>query len=138
MIVSIDQRDLESIQGHEGQFLRVAFPGQAIFQSKLKRINPRASTDLYLPSLGANQGGPLPVKPLASDSSNRESHFSLLDPRFTIDLEIESKLGMQLNAGQRGRAFFETQQQSLGSYLYIAVTDWLENKIEMATQSAAF
>ncbi len=138
VVVSIDQRDLESINGNEGKRLRVAFPGMKVFDSELLRIDPKASTAPQLPSLCANAGGPLPVKPVAASSQNEESRFELLVPRFTAELRLDREFGEQLQSGQRGRAFFETNRQSLGSYLFIAASEWLEHKIDLATQSAAF
>ena len=51
VVVSIDQRDLESIKENEGSCLRVVFPGMPVFESELVKINPRASADLQHPSL---------------------------------------------------------------------------------------
>jgi putative peptide zinc metalloprotease protein len=138
VVVSIDQRDLESIKENVGKCLRVAFPGMDVFESELVRINPRASADPKHPSLCANAGGPLPVKPVSASSDNDEARFELLVPRFTVELELAPEFGKQLHSGQRGRAFFATNRQSLGSYLFVAASEWLEQKIDMATQTAVF
>ena len=138
VVVSIDQRDLESIKENEGKRLRVVFPGLPVFESELVKINPRASADLQHPSLCANAGGPLPVKPVAATSETEEAGFELLVPRFTVELELESEYGKQLQSGQRGRAFFATNRQSLGGYLFVAASEWLERKIDLATQTAVF
>ena len=138
VIVSIDQRDLESIKGNEGEMLRVALPGVPVFESKLVRMDPRATEKPTHPSLCAQAGGPLVVRPASSGSSSGEPSFELLSPRFNIVLELDSNSSQQLHSGQRGRAFFSTREQSLGSYFYLAAADWLETKIEMATQTAVF
>ncbi len=138
VVVSVDQRDLESIQGKEGIYLRVAFPGQPLLRTKLTRVNPRVSNHLQHDSWGANLGGPLPVQPVADESQRQEVQFELLDPRFTMDLALEPAMSESLFAGQRGRAFFVTNRQSLGSYLYLATADWLKEKIELAIQTATF
>ncbi len=138
VVVSIDQRDAESIRGSEGTFLRVAFPGMRVFESKLIHVDPRASAKPTHPAMCANVGGPLPVKPASSSGENDGSQFELLDPRFSVELELHADVGEQLQSGQRGTAFFATHRQSLGSYFFIATRDWLQDKIEMATQTAVF
>jgi putative peptide zinc metalloprotease protein len=138
MVVSIDQRDLESIKGNEGEDLRVTLPGLPVFHSKLVRVEPKASETPSHPSLCANAGGPLNVRPASSTDDSNQPKFELLSPRFNVVLELDSEISKQLSSGQRGRAFFSTCEQSLGSYCYLAASDWLETKIEIATQTAAF
>jgi len=137
VVVSIDQRDLESIEGSEGTKLRVCFPGLNVFESELCRIDPRASESPTHPSLCAQAGGPLAVMPVASDNPD-EAKVELLSPRFNAFLDLDKTSSRQLHSGQRGRAFFSTKRQSLGSYFYLAACDWLKNKIDVATQTAVF
>ncbi len=138
IVVSIDQADLESIKGNEGELLRVAFPGTKVFQSELVRINPRANEKPTHPTLCAHAGGPLPVRQASDPSQQTSEAVELLSPRFTANLAVSTELANQLQSGQRGRAFFSTHRQSLGSYLYLAVADWFKNKLEQATLTAAF
>ena len=137
VIVSIDQKDLESLKGKEGETLRVVFPGLSVFDTKMERVDPRASQTPTHPSLCAQAGGPLTVRP-ATGKSQEEAAFELLSPRFNVVLVLDADSSNELHSGQRGRAFFSTCSQSLGSYCYIAACDWLENKIEMAMQTAVF
>ena len=139
VVVSIDQRDLESIEGSEGEQMRVVFPGQSVFETTLFRIDPRASKIPLHPSLCAQAGGPLPVRPSASPNGDEEeAQVEMLDPRFNAFLKLDQENSNKLHSGQRGRAFFSTKRQSLGSYFYLAACDWLEDKIEIATQTAVF
>ncbi len=133
VIVSIDQRDLDSIKENHGQEIRVAISGMPVFRSRFRGVNPRASTVPTHPSLCAFAGGSLPVKRVASESMNEPS-FELLAPRFTAELSLEDDVSQSLHSGQRGLAFFKTSRQSMGSYLYLASRDWLRNKIELAMQ----
>jgi putative peptide zinc metalloprotease protein len=133
VIVSIDQRDLDSVKENQGQEIRVAISGMPVFRSRFRRVNPRASTTPTHPSLCAFAGGSLPVKPAASDSESGPA-FELLTPRFTAELSLEDSVSQSLHSGQRGLAFFKTSRQSMGSYLYLASCDWLRNKIELAMQ----
>lgn len=139
IVVSIDESDLSSVEGNEGELLRVAIPGLRIFESRLARVNPRASDIPSHPSLCAHAGGPLPVQPIVGDpNSDTDSSLELVSPRFNVILELDPETSNQLHSGQRGRAFYSTCEQSLGSYFYLAAQDWLERKIELATQSATF
>ena len=138
IVLSIDQRDLESIKCNQGQNLRIAIPGLSVFESKMARVNPRASETPTYPSLCAHAGGPLAVRPAISSGDSEQPSVELLSPRFNVFLELDSESSEQLCSGQRGRAFFSTCSQSLGSYFYLAAADWLETKIDLATQTAAF
>ena len=134
VIVSIDQRDLNSVRENLGQEIRVAIPGMPVFRSKFSKVNPRASVKPTHPGLCAFAGGSLPVK-AASENIGDGPAFELLSPRFTAELEVENEIGTSLHSGQRGRAFFRTSRQSLGSYLYLAACDWFRGKVEMAIQA---
>ncbi|QEG20899.1 efflux RND transporter periplasmic adaptor subunit [Mariniblastus fucicola] len=133
VIVSIDQRDLDSVKENQGQELRVMISGMPVFRSRFTRVNPRATTTPTHPSLCAFAGGPLPVKASGSESEDGPS-FELLSPRFTAELSLEDDISQSLHSGQRGLAFFKTGRQSMGSYLYLASCEWLRNKIELAMQ----
>lgn len=133
VIVSIDQRDLDSVKENQGQEIRVMISGMPVFRSRFTRVNPRATTNPTHPSLCAFAGGPLPVKAAGSDSED-EASFELLSPRFSAELSLDDDISKTLHSGQRGLAFFKTGRQSMGSYLYLASCDWLRNKIELAMQ----
>ena len=133
VIVSIDQRDLDSVKENQGQEIRVLISGMPVFRSRFTRVNPRATTSPTHPGLCAFAGGPLPVKPASSESPD-DPQFELLSPRFTAELSLEDDVSQSLQSGQRGLAFFKTGRQSMGSYLYLAACDWLRNKIELAMQ----
>ena len=134
VIVSIDQRDFDSIKENQGQEIKVTIPGIPTFRTKFQRVNPRASATPTHPSLCAFAGGPLPVKAASSETEDRPA-FELLSPRFDAELAIADKVSQSLHSGQRGLAFFRTNSQSMGSYFYLAARDWLRNKIEVAMQT---
>lgn len=140
IVVAVDQRDWDSIKECEGKPIRILFPGHAITSGILRRIVPKASLNPLHPSLMATNGGPLAVKPKAENPREREpdSSMELLAPRFAIELELNPKDSEALSAGQRGHAFFDAKRQSMGSYLYLAIADWFEEKAEIASQTAAF
>jgi len=134
IVVSVDQLDLESIQLSQDKPLRIVLPGIGLFESEIARIDPRASDHVMHPSLCANAGGPLPLKPASrAGDDGSEPSMLLLSPRFDVLVSLDSATSSALHSGQRGRAFFTARSQSLGSYLYLAASDWLKTKIDQAT-----
>jgi putative peptide zinc metalloprotease protein len=138
VVVSVDQKDLESLRTNEGSVVRVMMPGVSIFESRLDKIDPAASSRPSHVSLCAHVNGPLAVKQAPSSQRQEEVDMELLSPRLTATLELDQSLSTQLQSGQIGRAFFKARSQSLGSYLFLAASDWLERQIEQASQMAAF
>jgi putative peptide zinc metalloprotease protein len=142
IIVVVDQRDWESFKDsvaneRVARKMRVVLPAMRTFQSAMSHIETRASELPTHPSLCASAGGPLPIRPERSGDS-ADSDERLLSPHFTVELEVDPRIGAQLKSGQRGRAFFETAQRSFGSFLFVAGEEWLKHKIDLATQTAAF
>ena len=140
IVVAIDQRDWESLKGKSGTQMRVAIQSLPIFSACISRIDGRATDVPSHPSLCANVGGPLPIKSgsKSDDAEGSSTEYLLLSPHFNVDLDLEPEISEQLKSGQRGMAFFHTQQQSLGGYMFVAVENWLKKKIELATQTATF
>ena len=138
LVVSVDQSDLESIKKNLGGPVRVMLPGRNVFESNISRIDPRASEMPAEIRLCATAGGPLPVKPNpnAQNNDGDDPSFVLLSPRFSARVPIEPSMAATMHSGQRCQVFFSSTEQSLGSYFYLATTQWLKNKIEMALQTA--
>ena len=140
VIVSIEQNDLDSIQGQEGSLMKVVMPGVPTFQASITNIESRATDQPTHKAFCASYGGPLPVKQLTDDreESPNESaeRFQLLSPRFEVELSIEPNSNASLNCGQLGRAFFETKRQSLGQYFYLESCAWFRRQFEQATIGA--
>lgn len=138
LVVSVDQRDLESIKSNVGRDVRVLLPGRPVFASSIERVDPRATDRTTEPRLCANSGGPLPVKPNpnAQAGDDSEGSFVLLSPRFDAYVSIAPSIGSEIHAGQRCQVFFSATEQSLGSYFFLATSEWLKNKIELAVETA--
>ena len=133
IVVSVDQLDLESILLAQDKPLRIALPGIGLFESTISRIDPRASNHPTHPSLCANAGGPLPLKPGSQEDNDTDPEMLLLSPRFDVLVSLDNATSEALHSGQRGRAFFKARTQSLGSYLFLAASDWLKTQIDQAT-----
>ena len=140
VVISVDQKDLESLRGNEDALVRVVVPGIPIFESKIDKIDPTASSTPSHVSLCAHVNGPLPVRPAASsDNANQDgSSMELLSPRLTATLELGTALSTRVQSGQIGQAFFKARSQSLGVWLFLAANEWLTTQFEQASQTALF
>ena len=134
VVVSVDQSEYDAAVWATGKQLRLMFPGRPVVNATLVSINPRASTTPTFPSLTATMGGSLPIRPVSNSSSaESKSKFELLSPRFDVTVAVPAAFGREILAGQRGHAYFESTEQSLASYLYLAARHWLQSKVDMAT-----
>ena len=134
VVVSVDQSEYDAAVWSQGKQLRLMFPGRPVVNATLVSVNPRASQSPTFPSLTAAMGGSLPVRPVSSSNSEAsDNKFELLSPRFDVTVSVPQGFGQEIFAGQRGQAYFESTEQSLASYLYLAACHWLESKVEMAT-----
>ena len=134
VVISVDQSEYDAQVWSSGKQLRLMFPGRPVVTATLVSINPRASQTPTFPSLTATMGGSLPVRPVSSSNQTAsEEKFELLSPRFDVTVSVPEGFGQQILAGQRGQAYFESTEQSLASYLYLAACHWLESKVDMAT-----
>lgn len=133
VVVSIDQRDFDAMSWQQGDELKILFPGQRLSFATLSSIDPRATSTPQEPSLCAAMGGPLSVKHRVSEGN--EFPYELLHPRFRVTLQPEVETSRRLFAGQRGRVFFLTTDQSIGTYFLSAAHDWLTTKLEIAIES---
>ena len=134
VVVSVDQSEYDAAVWASGKQLRLMFPGRPVVNATLVSINPRASTTPTFPSLTATMGGSLAVRPASNSSSSEgDPNFELLSPRFDVTVAVPESFGQEILAGQRGQAYFESTEQSLASYLYLAACHWLESKVDMAT-----
>ena len=134
IIVSVNQSEYDAAVWSAGKQLRVMFPGRPMIEATLVSVNPRASSTPTYPSLTAAMGGSLPVRPSSSsDAGESELSYELLSPRFDVTVAVPEGFGQEILAGQRGQAYFESTDQSLASYLYLAACHWLESKVDRVT-----
>lgn len=135
VVVSIDQGDLDSIKGREGNTMTVVMPGIPKFQAAITSIESRADVRPKYKAFCASFGGPLPVKnaTASADRPNESDQpFQFLSPRFQVELDIDRSEDRDLQCGQIGRVFFESQRQSLGQYLYLETRNWFQKQIKQA------
>ena len=138
VVISVDQKDLQSLRSNADTPVRVVVPGIPIFESKINKIDPTASSSPSHLSLCAHVNGPLAVRQAASSHDGHEAGRSmeLICPRLTATVELDKTMSSQVHSGQIGRAFFKARSQSLGAWLFLAANDWLKTQFEQASQTA--
>ena len=117
VVISVDQKDLQSLRANADAPVRVVVPGIPVFEAKINKIDPTACSSPSHLSLCAHVNGPLPVRQAASsnDGGDESRSMELLTPRLTATLELDRAMSSQVQSGQIGRAFFKARSQSLGS-----------------------
>ncbi|HBL41899.1 MAG TPA: hypothetical protein DDZ90_00720, partial [Planctomycetaceae bacterium] len=68
------------------------------------------------------------VKPVAS-TSETQSEFELLKPRFNLIVSLAAHSSSELNAGQRVAVTSRPTGYSTGQYLKQSVSEWFHNKL---------
>ena len=136
LLVSLDQNQIKTFRANMDSPIRVAFAGLPLMTTAMTTVEPRASDSLAHPSMGANAGGPLQVRPFQEDStSSSESGFRLIKPRFTAKLQLADDSANELWSGQLGTAFVKGQDHSFGGYLYERCRQWVQTTLKSAAQS---
>ena len=137
LVVSVDQADLESIKSNIGNPVRVLLPGRPVFSSTIQRITPSVSTTPTEMRICVNGGGVLPVKPNPAAQNNPNApEFVLLSPRFDAYVPIDHQTGNGIAPGQRCEVFFASKEQSLGNYMLLGISKWLQDKIQLAVETS--
>jgi putative peptide zinc metalloprotease protein len=126
--LSVSQDDLEIFTDRVGQPIRVDIPRHASWHSCLEKVIPRASLEPPHPAMTTVNGGPLPVKPVQSESGETEA-YEFLAPRFTAIVALSPSMSRQLHAGQTGRGFYRPFTDSIYKHIYNTASRWIRNQI---------
>ncbi|MEM7313067.1 MAG: HlyD family efflux transporter periplasmic adaptor subunit, partial [Planctomycetota bacterium] len=133
--LSIAQQDIESFENETGNPVVVHLKNSRKLRCHLGSVNPRASVELSSEALSAANGGSLAVQPVADESSDRETRWQLIEPRFTGRVELTDEQSESLHTGQTTTVRLHASRGTLGAFLYRSVSDWIENRWRMATAS---
>ncbi|MEO8497832.1 MAG: efflux RND transporter periplasmic adaptor subunit, partial [Planctomycetota bacterium] len=124
LIVSVGQQEVDAILLLVGEPARFRVGGRAARQGRLERLEPRASTELPHPALSSAVGGPLAVT--ASDKS-QQTKLRLAEPRFRGVIALVPGQATDLGAGERGYALLGLRRESVGEYVWLRFSGWLES-----------
>jgi hypothetical protein len=97
---------------------------------RLDQVEPRATTEIFLPEQAAIHGGSLDVKPTRSSTDTDAPAWSHLKPQFTGRVTLATSQSQQLHAGQRGKILLDTHRGSFGDVLISRTRAWIRRRTE--------
>ncbi len=127
--LSIAQPDIAAFRLRLGQNVRLYLPNSPVLQTRLLKIEPRASVVPLDTTLCVPNGGTLAVRHKPESSAKQSSlGYELLSPRFAGVVTLNASQSVTLHAGQRAQVTLRPFE-SLGRHLYGAVADWAETRL---------
>lgn len=132
LIVSIDQRDFDSVTPRIDSPVRIRLGTHPVVIGRLERVEPRASKQLIHPSLAAIEGGPLEVVALPHAQADANSDSELTEPRFRAVVSLPANHTSSIFCGQRANATIGTRSESIGVTVYQSIADWMKDKLSSA------
>jgi hypothetical protein len=127
--LSVAQRDVDYFLQQVGQRPRIRIKGRSgsWTDSRLTKVNPRASWSVPHPALAAHHGGPLSVRPVKEASTG--GAWELAEPRFLAIVALPPGDASRLRAGELARVRIEAPDQSVFYRLLGWVQDWIQRKL---------
>lgn len=129
--VAISQQDAEHYLRQLGTtpYVRIRGRGLRVPQTRLAKVNPRATRQLPHPALAATYGGPLPVSMGEQGAAESENSLELVEPHFHAIIELPEPAAAQLRAGEVARVRLGATGESVGSHLLTAAGRWIQRKL---------
>ena len=125
--VSIAQKDLKSFVNQQDSTPYVRVRGRSrIRDTRLTRVDPRASVRLPHDALAAPLGGPLTV----TNAESSEGSYQLLEPRFLGTVTIPNAEACNLFAGELAKVRIRTVDETIGEHIYDILNRWLRAKMD--------
>jgi hypothetical protein len=133
LVVAANQEDASPLLAQLGKPIAFRIRGVAgkTAEAAFTKLDPRASLEPPHPALGAQVGGPIPVRMKATnaDAAGRpEQPYELLAPRFSGTVLLTPAQSMSLRAGQVGMVEFRSAAESTGVRLERAFGQWLRRQ----------
>jgi putative peptide zinc metalloprotease protein len=134
VILAAAQDDISSFTAQLGRSVRVRISGDEgnSFTASLSKIDPRASLAPPHAALGADAGGPLPVKPRHESPKSKKAESELLDPCFSGTILLSASQSLGLHAGQRVAVLFSSDGQSWAGRMVMNVRKWIDDRLANA------
>ncbi|QDT13087.1 HlyD family efflux transporter periplasmic adaptor subunit [Planctomycetes bacterium K23_9] len=133
----IDQRDIDAFRDRDGESIDIHVwgTGRESFQGTVRRVLPRASTDLKHAALGAHVGGPLTVQPKVQKGEQHGDQVELVQPRFPILIDFAGCESEAVLPGQSGYATLHYRSGTIGQIAVDAVRLWIRTKRQMMSET---
>lgn len=131
--IAVAQDDVQPFQSQLGKPVAVRVWGGPLtyVHSLLDDVEPRALLDCPHPALSAQGGGPLAVKPAATDTSDaKAAKCELLNPVFYASAALSVADSERFRAGQLATVSFPCGLESRWSLLKRSASHWIREKMQ--------
>ena len=129
LVISIGHEDITDAMPHVGKPVTVRLGSRHKLPGSLKRVEPRASTNIPHAAFSASVGGPLPVEKVRDRETDDES-VDFHEPRFVGVVSIVPEDAADLFSGERGWVRVGRRSESLGQWLVDRAQTWVDRRIE--------
>lgn len=118
------------VGGSSDHIVYVSWGSISSMPCRLRKIDPRATTEPLSPALCAPYGGTLVVENVEQRGESRPptAGLKLLAPHFTASAQLTADQASQLRAGQRVVVTLGTSRASLGHFALDCVGQWFERR----------
>ncbi|MCA8998640.1 MAG: HlyD family efflux transporter periplasmic adaptor subunit [Planctomycetaceae bacterium] len=127
-----DQRERDQLQSNLETPVEIHIDGGADWTSnvKLLQISDRAQRILHAPPLGAQNGGPLPVRMTRGkdQAGSNQSDYELLEPRYLAQFQIPDECRRTLRTGQTAYLLLSNSDTPLGTQLWQQGQEWWSHR----------
>ncbi|MCS7467588.1 hypothetical protein NZK35_13120 [Stieleria sp. ICT_E10.1] len=132
MLGLVDQADVDAFRRAQAQRVDVRLwgMGERPIAGRIDRVLPRAELSLPHAALGADAGGPLPVRPNPQATGDSDA-MELIAPRFPVLIDLVGGETDRVMPGQTGYARLVYRDGTLGRAVRDSLTDWIEDKRAM-------
>jgi putative peptide zinc metalloprotease protein len=130
---SLSQEDRDSLAAG-GKDMRIRLRATDPFKASVRRVDPRASSQPLHEALTIVAGGDIAVR--SSGSSETESKYELVEPRFTADFSLPKDVALATPVGTTGMITLRPRKySSLGEGIYWSINYWLDEQLKAAFDS---
>lgn len=130
--VSVASEDVDSTDALLGNQISVEIGSCRTVLGTIKRVTPRASSQVMHETLIGPNGGPIPVKNKSSSASNDEAPYEYCEARFHVVAELSADAASQFFVGENGYAKLESNSQTLGKFIVNSFSRWIRTQLAMA------
>jgi len=132
ILVSIASEDVDSTDELIGSLISLEIGTRRSMPGTIKRVTPRASSNITHASFIAPNGGPLAVTQNGSQKSTDEDPYEFCEARFHVVAELSDTNAESVYAGENGFAKLESNSDTLGKFIVKSFTRWIRSQLAIA------
>lgn len=134
LLVSVGQEEVDAVAPLVGEDATFRIGSRAARSGRLERLEPRASTQMPHPAMSSTVGGPLAV---TENDASRDNRLQLAEPRFRGVIGLPAETASDLGAGERGYALLGLRRESIGQFMWLRFSRWMESLLKPTPRSSS-